>query len=181
MGQMKAVTAADLIVLELRSVDDPMETTAQLVAKRAKKPGDPRVGKIDVMGNAMTRIGALCFVRRRLKHHDRAAERFKSLYEGLYGSGMPAVDAGRISVDNSITAHDGGIAGRLDRGAALGFAIDMLGKPAADLVVAVVVLGVTCSSLASLPGWRAREHVVDELLAALDRLSDKWGYGRAVA
>jgi len=168
------------IVLEEISVDDPMMTTAQLVHERAKA-GNRLVGRVNVTSNAMTRIGALCYVRRRLGHHEKAAERFKSLYESLYGSGMPAVDAGRIQVDTSIQAHDNGIAGRLDRGVDLDSARRALGPKAFDLLVAIVVLGAPCDHMADvLPsGEPNRRHVarcVDDLLSHLDRLADWWGY-----
>jgi hypothetical protein len=183
----KKQTAADTIVLEQRKVDDPLMTNAELIHRRARAQ-NRLVGKVSVTGNAMTRIGALCFVRRRLGHHDRAAERFKNLYEGLYGSGLSGVDAGRVLVDSSIVAHDTGIAARIDRGAALGELIlgrrgqpPVLSADERNRIIACVVLGARCEDAADImpSGERNRRQVarqVDDLLDALDHLADHWGY-----
>lgn len=189
-GGRRIPTAADHIVIERRSVDDPMMTAAELIHRRAlayERRGDARgVGQVEATGNAMSRIGALCFVRQRLAHHERAAERFKELYESLYGLGMPAVDTSRISVDNSIRAHDGGIAARLDRSAALRDAQVLLGKQGFDRVVACIVLGIPAGSDAprmpsGKPNWRSAAKSVDRVLDALNELAGLWGYQKSAA
>lgn len=182
---MRPTTAAARIPIERRTVDDPMMTDSELIHQRAKS-GNRLVGKIETTGNALTRIGALCYVRRRLRHHEQAAERFKSLYESLYGSGMPAVDAGRIQVDTSIMAHDAGVASRLDRNADLGKAMTMLGKQASDRIIACVVLCVPCEEgVPLMPSGQRNQRLVgrevDALLAALDLLAAWWGFATKVA
>jgi hypothetical protein len=67
-----------------------------LERERAEAKGtEPRltIGKVWVEENAITRIGALVFIRRREAHHELAAERFKGLYEARYGAGKRAITA----------------------------------------------------------------------------------------
>jgi len=166
-------TAADAIVLEDRIVDDPMMSDAELAHQRRRHPGRV-VGKIGATGNAMTRIGALCHVRNRQPHHERAAEWFKAAYEALYGSGMPAVDAGRVQVDHSISAGDGGMARRIDAAFYLREVMAELGKRKADIVISVVVLGVPVRELAD--HWRERRVMGGDLLASLDEVARLRGW-----
>lgn len=179
MSKMR--TAADRIVIEERVVDDPMITDAELAYQRRKNP-DRIVGKVSVTGNAMSRIGALCFVRSREVHHELAAERFKLLYEGLYGSGMPAIDAGRIQVDHTIVASDGGMARRIDKASDIRNVFDALG-PRVDFVVATVVLGSPIvDQVDVLPSGytnrRQARKTEAALLDALEEIARLWGIDR---
>jgi len=154
--------------IQNRKIADPLLTDAEYYYRRGQRPDDLTIGRVWATENAMTRIGALCFIRHRRQHHDMAAERFKNLYEGLYGSGMPAVDAGRIQVDTSKMAHDAGMAAKLDHGAELHYARQHLDKAAFDRLVALLVLGIPAGNgLSSRPRLRA----VARVLADLDVLS----------
>ena len=78
--------------IDNRLVPDPLMTDSEFLHQRQSNPTKPNIGRVWVQENAITRIGALCFIRRRLHHHEMAAERFKGIYESCYGSGTPAVD-----------------------------------------------------------------------------------------
>jgi hypothetical protein len=151
-------------------------------ANRARSKPNLNVGKVWVEENAMTRIGALCFIRKpkREDHHERAAERFKDAYEALYGSGVPALDNSRPVVDRSPVAHDSGMAAKLDRGNDMialvsGFPLHnikaILSPEAVDRLVACVVLGIPCGEGRH---WRDREKAIDALLGDLDALCVHW-------
>lgn len=169
------------IKIENRRVPDPMLTDALYYAERAKKPGDPSIGTIWVSENAVTRIGGLAFIRRKLSHHERAAEWFKNAYEALYGGGMaPSIDLGAVRVDTSIMAHDNGMVARVDKGFALRQAMQSLGKATSDRIIASVVLCIPCAESAvpgpsGKPSGRAIEREVDFLLDALDQLAELRG------
>lgn len=164
-----------------RLVPDPMMTDAEYYAQRAANPTKPTIGRVWVDENPITRIGALAFIRRRLHHHEIVAERFKTDYEALFGSGVPALDNSRPVVDRSPIAHDSGMAAKIDRGASLLAAMDYLGPEIRDKVIACVVLAIPCEDGATIlpSGEPNRRHVkreVDALLDALDALSAFWGY-----
>lgn len=177
-------------IIQNRRVPDPMMTDAEFLHRmaaeieRTGRAPAPHIGKVWVQENAMTRIGALCFVRRRQPHHEMAAERFKTLYEARYGAGNPALDTSRVIVDTSIMAHDAGMAAKLDRTVDVERAIGHLGG--AERVISCVVLGVPCGSGApvSKSGRRNDRQVAREvgaLLADLDSLSTLWGLARQAA
>lgn len=139
--------------------------------------------RVTVEENAMTRMGALCFIRppRRQPHHERAAEEFKSLYEARYGGAAPAMDPGRVQVDTSPIAHDSGMAGKIDRTVKLEGVIKTLPKPSLDRLVACIILGIKCEEqVPTMPsGQPNQRHVarcVEDTLEALDRLATMWGY-----
>jgi hypothetical protein len=161
-----------------RRVQDPMLTDANYYAERAKRPQDPNVGRVWAEENVATRIGGLALIRRKLNHHEKAAEWFKNAYEALYGGGMaPSVDLGKVRVDTSIMAHDNGAVARLDQGKTLQTVMDALGKPASDRIVACVVLGIPCADSAppgpsGKPSGHAVQREVDLLLAALDHVAE---------
>jgi hypothetical protein len=168
------------IHIQSRLVPDPSMTDAEFIHQRAENPTKPNIGKVLVQENTVTRIGALAFIRRRLHHHEIAAQRFKSDYEALFGSGVPALDNARPVVDTSKVAHDSGMASKIDRGAGLRAAMDYLGKDARDRVIACIVLCIPCEDAADIlpSGEPNRRHVkreVDALLDALDSLSTFWG------
>src|SRR4051812_32765325 len=98
------------IFITTREVSNPSLTNGLLYSEQ--KNAHLRV---TVEENAMTRIGALCFIRRRQPHHERAAEEFKSLYEARYGGNGGAMDPSRVQVDTSPIAHDSGMAAKIDR------------------------------------------------------------------
>jgi hypothetical protein len=169
-----------LVFTATREVDNPSLTNGLLYSEQ--KNAHLRV---TVEENAMTRIGALCFIRRRTKDQEQAAERFKSAYEAMFGSGVPALDNSRPVVDRSPIAHDSGMAAKIDRG----YDIRRLlwGMPATehreglqpyltqqetDRLVAALVL---CIPAGEGLSWRPRQRAVDELLSALDSLSVYWG------
>lgn len=156
-----------------RLVPDPSMTDSEFYAQRAANPTKPQLGKVWVEENAMTRIGALVFIRRRLRHHEEAAERFKNLYEARYGSGNPAMDPSRVQVDTSPIAHDSGMAGKIDRTWQIKDAEDKLGKSSFDRLVACIVL---CIPAGEGLSSRPRQRNVDQLLDDLDSLSTLWGY-----
>lgn len=176
--------------LRNRLVPDPMMTDAQYLyevqqeRQRARDEGrEPKlsVGKVWAVENAVTRLGALCFIRRRQDHHEKAAEHFKNLYEHLYGSGNPAVDPARVQVDTSIQAHDSGIAAKIDRTRALHEAEVVLGKAAYNRLVALLVLCIPAGQDVDLmPSGRRNDRQVkasiDQVLEDLDQLADVWGY-----
>lgn len=140
---------------------------------------DPRltIGKVWVQENAMERIGALCFIRRREAHHEMAAERFKALYEARYGIGNPALDASRVVVDTSPIAHDSGMAAKIDNTWRLKQAEDY-DKPMFNRLVALLVL---CEPAGDGLSSRPRQRNVDLVLNDLDRLSTLWGLVKRAA
>lgn len=170
-----------------RLVPDPSMTDSEylhqknLERERAEATGkEPRltIGKVWVEENAITRIGALVFIRRREAHHELAAERFKSLYEARYGAGNPSMDPGRIQVDTSPIAHDSGMAAKLDNTWQLDVARATMGKEAFDRLVALLVLEIPVGNgLTSRP----RQRSIDRVLADLDALSGIWKLSARVA
>jgi hypothetical protein len=137
--------------------------------------------RVTVEENAMARIGALVFIRKREDYHERAAEEFKSLYEARYGGQGGAMDPSRVQVDTSPIAHDAGMAGKIDRTIKLEMAMKAMDKLTKDRLVACLILGVSCEDQSpQLPsGHVNRRHsgrCVDETLAALDHLATMWGY-----
>jgi len=163
-----------------RLVPDPSMTDSEYLHQknrehdRAEAAGEePRltIGKVWVQENAITRIGALVFIRRREPHHELAAERFKGLYEARYGAGNPSMDPGRIQVDTSPIAHDSGMAGKLDRTWQLDLAKNEMGKEAFDRLVAVLVLEIPAGEGMSS---RPRQRCIDRLLSDLDALAGIW-------
>jgi hypothetical protein len=137
--------------------------------------------RVTVEENAMTRIGALCFIRKREDHHERAAAEFKSLYEARYGGQGGAMDPSRVQVDTSPIAHDAGMAGKIDRTVKLEIALKAMDKLTKDRLIACLVLGVSCEDQSdTLPSGRANMRqsgrCVEETLAALDELATMWGY-----
>lgn len=182
MKTARQLTAAETLTLEERVVENPSYTDGLYYADAATVR-DQRL-RHTVTGNAMTRIGALCFIRARQPHHEQAAARFKSLYESLLGSGAPAVDPERQPVDTSPTAHDNGMAARVDGYAELRSVETSIGKVAFSRIVASIVLGAKCEDLADAmpggkPNWRQVSALTDKLLAALDKVAAHWGYAPA--
>jgi hypothetical protein len=164
-----------------RLVPDPSMSDAEFLAQKAANPTKPNLGRVWVEENALTRIGALAYIRRRFQHHEMAAERFKNLYEARYGVGSPALDPSRVQVDTSPIAHDSGMAAKIDRTVEIERVIRLLGKEAADRIIACVVLCIPCDDgVPVLPsGFTNRRHVkreVDALLAALDSLAVLFGF-----
>lgn len=168
-------------VIQNRLVPDPAMSDAEYYHQRSVNPGRPNIGRVYVSSNELTRIGALVYIRRRLHHHEMAAERFRNLYEARYGLGVPAMDASREPVDRSPVAHDSGMAAKLDRTRAIESAIDHLGMDAANRIIACVVLCRPCGHMTYDSGWRARHLSVDALLEALEALSEFWGYSQRAA
>lgn len=170
-----------------RLVPDPSMTDSEylhqknLERERAEAKGtEPRltIGKVWVEENAITRIGALVFIRRREAHHELAAERFKGLYEARYGAGNPIMDPGRIQVDTSPVAHDSGMAAKLDRTWQLDLAKSEMGKEAFDRLVAVLVLEIPAGEGQTS---RPRQRCIDRVLSDLDTLSGIWKLSAKVA
>lgn len=175
------------IQVRSRLVPDPLMTDAEYLYQknrerdRAEREGrEPRlsIGKVWVKENALSRIGALCFIRKREAHHEAVAERFKSLYEARYGAGNPVMDPGRVQVDTSPIAHDSGMAAKIDRTADLKRAEDALGKAAFDRLVALLVLEIPAGEGMH---WRKRSLSVDEVLSDIDQLAAIWGYAKRAA
>lgn len=178
------------LFITTRLVPDPSMTDAEFLHQQAREMEranvattrpNLNVGKVYVDENIMARIGALCFIRRRLPHHERAAEEFKSLYEARYGGSAPALDPSRVQVDTSPIAHDSGMAAKIDRTAKLEHAMLELKKPALDRLVACVILGIKCEDQANtMPSGQANQrHVsqcVADMLDALEDLCEMWGY-----
>lgn len=165
------------IHIQSRRVQDPSLTDALYYAERQKRPDDPNVGRVWVEENVTTRIGGLALIRRRLSHHEAAAEWFKNAYEQLYGGMSPAIDMSKVRVDTSIMAHDNGAVARLDNGKALQLAIAALGRGSTDRIISCVVFGDPAGILAPVgpsgkASGRAVEREVDRLLEALDRLAE---------
>lgn len=171
---------------------------AEYYAQRSANPSKPNLGRVLVQENAMTRMGGLCLIRRRLNHHEKAAEWFKNAYEQLYGGISPAIDMAKVRVDTSIMAHDNGAVIKLDNGHEMRrlivgtgqgehFTPPLLSKAETDRIVACVVLCIPCSENAGPRGsgkltGRALEREVDALLDALDHLAELRGWkmrGRA--
>jgi len=171
-----------------RLVPDPSMTDAEYYAQRAANPTKPQIGKVWVEERAETRIGALAFIRRKLGHHEKAAEWFKNAYEALYGGIAPAIDMSKVRVDTSIMAHDNGAVARLDRSEQLRALIvgtrnapPLLSKDATDRIVACVVLGIPCNEIAApgpsgKPSGHAVEREVGLLLEALDYVAELLGF-----
>jgi hypothetical protein len=141
---------------------------------RARSLGtEPRttIGKVWVQENAITRMGALCFIRKREPHHEMAAERFKSLYEARYGHGNTGSDPSKIQVDKSNLAHDNGMAAMLDRTVELDKAKAGLSTEAYDRLVAAIILEIPVGEGFH---WRNRSAMIDLVLSDLDTLSVIW-------
>lgn len=159
-----------------RQVDNPMLTDG--LAYSGQRNAHMRV---TVEENAMTRIGALVFIRKREDYHERAAEEFKSLYEARYGGQGGAMDPGRVQVDTSPIAHDSGMAAKIDRTTKIKIAEDALGKVSFNRLVACVVLGIPFSEMAPVsPTGRPNDRFVAKhasmLLEDLEALAELWGY-----
>lgn len=165
-----------------RLVPDPSMTDSEYIHQRASNPTKPNIGKVFVATNMTTLIGGLALVRRALDHHKRAAEWFKTAYEGLYGGGMsPALDMSKVRVDTSIMAHDNGEVARVDRGRALYDVMEAIGAEARDRIIACVVLGIPCGDYADvLPSGRKNRRqeakATDALLDALDHVAELRGF-----
>ncbi len=175
--------------MQTREVDNPSLTNGLAYSEQRNAHLKVRVDE-----NAMTRIGALCFVRKREPHHERTAELFKNLYEARYGVGTPAMDASREPVDRSIVAHDSGMAAKIDRTNKLqallyGFPSRNEGergippqitKEQGDRLIAALVLGISCADQADTmrsgqPNQRQVGKCVDDLLDVLDTVATIWG------
>lgn len=163
-----------------RLVPDPSMSDAEYIhqrnreRERAEALGvEPKltIGKVWAQENAVTRMGALCFIRRRQQHHELAAERFKTLYETCYGSGNPGLDPSRVQVDTSARAHDNNIIVRISKADKLREAKDGLGDHAFNRVIACVVLEIPAGEGLH---WRARTAMVDLVLNDLERLAVIW-------
>ena len=169
------------ILIRQRLVPDPLISDAEIIHRRARNPHDRHIGKVLAATNMVTLIGALAFVRRRLSHHEKAAEWFKNAYESGYG-GMPAIDLNKIRVDFAALHHDDAAASRLDRGRALRAVLTELGPEATGRLIACTVLNIPCAHSAppakssGKPSGRAIERVVDRLLEALDRVAEMRGF-----
>lgn len=176
--------------IQTRLVPDPSMTDAEFLFQKAReldranaarsKP-NLNLGKVRADENAMTRIGALVFIRKREDYHERAAEEFKSLYEARYGGQGGVMDPGRVQVDTSPIAHDSGMAAKIDRTVKLEMAIKAMDKHSLNRLVACLILGVSCEDQSdTLPSGRANQRqsgkCVEETLAALDHLATMWGY-----
>lgn len=163
-------------MIEAREVDNPLYTEG--LATFHAETGRPEQRKITVASNAMSRIGALCFIRRREPHHEKAAERFKALCEARYEIGGGAIDPSRTPVDSSIVAHDAGMAARLDRTSewadlARPEAKGGLGGERMERLVFLIVLGVPAGQGATRrPQVRAIQQALDDV----NRLSELFGY-----
>lgn len=166
--------------IQNRLVPDPSMTDAEYLhqknqeRERAEGLGiEPRlsIGKVWVQENAVTRMGALCFIRKREAHHEMAAERFKSLYEARYGHGNTGSDPSKIQVDKSNMAHDNGMAAMLDRTVELDNAKAALSTAAYDRLVALVILEIPVGEGLH---WRSRSGMVDIVLGDLDALCVAW-------
>jgi hypothetical protein len=169
-------------VIEERLVDNPSYTDG-LYYGDSEQIRDRNM-RVVVSENAMTRIGAFSYIkaRHRLPHHERVAERFKSEYEALFGSGVPALDNSRPVVDRSPVAHDSGMAAKIDGGASIKAAMAFLGAVDRDKLIAWLVLCAPLHELADrMPkGSRNQRQVaglVADRLAVLDRLALHWSYG----
>jgi len=156
--------------------------------ERAEAAGqEPRlsIGRVWVQENAVERIGALCFIRRREQHHEAAAEQFKALYEARYGAGNPALDASRVIVDTSPIAHDSGMAAKIDRTWRLEQA-EQYDKAMFNRLVALLVLCIPVSDYAPKASSgrtndRRVRQLTDDALFDLDRLAELWGLSRRAA
>jgi len=165
-----------------RMVPDPSMTDSEFYHQQARelervsrsgaKP-NPNVGKVHVLENAMTRIGALCYIKEKSELQEKAAELFKATYESLYGA-QPGIDMSNPIVDRTIIAHDAGMASRVDRADKMRKALDMLGRTAFNRVVASVCMGISFRHL----HWRKRKEEVQALLDSLDAIAVIWKLGR---
>lgn len=155
---------SDMMIAD-REVDNPYLTDALLYGE----PTVPR--RIVVRERIIGRIGALCYVRRRGKHHEKAAELFKTRYEAIYGAGVPAFDNARPAVDTSHRATDGGMAMRIDTAGMIRAALAFMGPEATARLVSCIVLEIPCGQGEH---WRVRQQRIEALLADLDRLSEHW-------
>ena len=164
-----------------RMVDNPLLTPAEKIEQVRRRPGDPKVGKVEASTNELTRIGALVYIRRRLWRHELAAARFKSEYEALFGLQPGALDMSAIRVDGGRTTTDAKMAHRIDSGARLTGIIQTLGPTDTDRLVAAIVFASPVSErVDKMPGGLPNgRHVVAEvsaLLSALDIVAEEYGY-----
>jgi hypothetical protein len=169
--------------IQNRLIPDPSMSDAEFLFQhnRERERADSigvkpnlNIGRVWASENAMSRIGALCFIRppRRQDHHERAAEQFKSLYEARYGLAGGSMDPSRVQVDRSPIAHDSGMAAKIDRTSAIKDAETYLGHDDFNELVRVIVLeSPVGEGLTSRPAQRAAER----LLHILDLLAELWG------
>jgi hypothetical protein len=95
-------------IVEPCLVPDPMLTDAEFLHRRAKSPGNDRVGMVQADVNMSTRIGGLALLRTRQQAHQEAARRFKAMFEGGRIGAPRAIDPEAIRVDRS-ASNDGGL------------------------------------------------------------------------
>lgn len=175
--------ALNKILIQNRMVPDPSMSDSEFLHQKRREQDrserlgvKPRldIGKVLAQENAMSRIGALCFIRppRRQDYHERAAEQFKTLYEARYGLAGGSMDPSRIQVDTSPIAHDSGMAAKIDRTSAIKAAEDYLGPDMFRELVRVIILeSPVGEGLTSRPAQRATER----FLGILDLLAEFWG------
>jgi hypothetical protein len=179
-----------------REVDNPSYTDGLYYADTAARRSQN--AKVTVLENTVTRIGGLAHVKpgnpkddveqlnRRYAHHERVAAFFKAGYEGLFGSGVPALDNSRPVVDRSIVAHDSGMAAKIDRGDRVIKALAYLGPAKSDIIIDFLVFETPCDVYADeMPsGQRNQRQVaklVQERLEILDSLSTFFGFAQRKA
>lgn len=148
-------------------VDEP-QTDAQ--ADHARKSGQ---GKIRLLVNDESRIGALRFIRRREPHHERAAIKFKDDYERAYGGQAGAIDLTNPVVDNCQPFDDGAMVRGLDRVTEYRIAKGSISR--SDLVIACVCNGQSIRDMAG-GNSRFRSQLTEEILMALDDLAVHYGF-----
>lgn len=169
-----------LAMIETFEVDNPMLTAGLAEYQEATRGSVDR--KVRAPANAMERIGALCFIRRRPRgketgnwrdpHHERAAARFKGLYEACYGSGSGAVDPSREPVDHSRGDSDSSTVALMDMLGELREIEADVTRDTFDRLVALLVLGVPAGEGLH---WRARKEAIAQAIADLDQLAEVFG------
>jgi hypothetical protein len=186
-----------------RMIDNPFEADGEFYHQRLSDP--TYAGKHEVTSNELTRIGALCFIPKFdprkhdhrvhhphlcYPHHEHSAARFKNEYEALYGSVSPAVDPAREPVQSSPTAHDNGMAARIDRADSIRMVLFGSQKPPSapvldaegrDLLISAICFGDASEKMVDkLPSgkanWRKAQARSRRVLFWLAVLSRWWGY-----
>lgn len=160
----------------IQEIDNPHVTRAQRLEKLdALNPDFSKVRSL-AMVNVVERFGGLAYAKNPKPHQLAAAQWFKSHYEQRYGSGLGAVDPSLMPVETSLK-YDKALAElkRMARQQRIEEAITFLGKEAADLLIAHLVL---CVSVRDMAGAGGSKHVkfYRRIFDALDRLAHHLGY-----
>ncbi len=160
-----------------RVVDNPMRTDGTLEADLEVKPVG-EAGRIVVQVSLSTRIGGFARVRGRTEEQERAAERFRSAWEGAQIGAARAIDYTAVRVD--VSGYDG--TDTLEHGERARReyrrAVQALGMDRSALVEQVVVHDMSLREAGrrrGIHGGKGRRRLQQRLVESIDILADVFG------